>query len=130
MVKIGTKWEIKDYKYYTNDGRGRLIPCTNGSNYLHYEITDKKKTNADNFYIVAIRSSWKDKDKDIFKNIEENCTAIYDKKNKIFTTIEPEKDHSRFAFINLSILNNGKLRVKYLDEENVGYVVDLSRIKI
>ena len=128
MVKIGTKWEIKDYTFYTNDGRGHLIPCNNGPNYLYYEITDKKKSNVKNFSIIALKAIWKNKDN--INNVVEHCTAIYDEKNKTFTTLEPEKEHSKFAVLDLSILNNGNLRVKYLEENTTGYVVDLPRIKI
>ena len=55
--------------------------------------------------------------------------ASLEPKNKTFTTIEPELENSKFGFVNLSILKNGKLRVKYLDEDTYGYVVDLPKIK-
>jgi len=49
-------------------------------------------------------------------------------KNKKLKTIEPEMNSSKFGFVELSILNNGKLRVKYLDEDMYGYVVDLCKL--
>lgn len=56
-------------------------------------------------------------------------TAIYDKKNKTFTTIEPKLENSKIGFVNLSILKNGKLRVNFLDEDTYGYVVDLPKFQ-
>jgi len=124
-MKIGTIWEIKNYKLYKNDGCGKLEQMEHGPFFLQYEITDVKKSNVKHFCIVALKVIWKYE----FDNNEEYITAIYDKKNKTFTTIEPKLDNSKIGFVNLSILKNGKLRVKYLDEATYGYVVDLPKIK-
>jgi hypothetical protein len=124
-MEIGTIWEIKNHKLYKNDGFGKLLKMEYGPFFLQYEITDVKKSNVKHFCIVALKVIWKYE----LDNAEEYTTAIYDKKNKTFTTIEPELKGSKFGFVNLSILKNGKLRVKFLDENTYGYVVDLPKIK-
>lgn len=124
-MKIGTIWEIKNHKLYKNDGYGKLLKMENGPFFLQYEITDVKKSNVKHFSIVALKVIWKYE----FDNAEEFTTAIYDKINKTFTTIEAELGNSKFGFVNLTILKNGKLRVKFLDEATYGYVVDLPKIK-
>lgn len=124
-MKIGTVWEIKDYKLHKNDGYGKLLKMEDGPFFLKYEITDVKKSNVKQYCIVALKANWNY----VLDNAEEYMTAIYDKKNKTFTTIEPELENSKLGFVNLSILKNGKLRVKYLDEDTYGYVVDLPKIK-
>jgi hypothetical protein len=123
-MKIGTTWEIKDYTIYQNDGNGNLI-LLKGPNYLQFKITDVKKSNVKCFYIVALKVSW-NLNLDI---IEEYITGIYDIKNKKISAIEPKIQQSSLGFDNLSILKNGKLRVKYLAEAKKGYVVDLPKIK-
>ena len=123
-MKIGTTWEIKDYTIYQNDGNGNLI-LLKGPNYLQFKITDLKKSNVKCFYIVALKVSW-NLNLDI---IEEYITGIYDIKNKKISAIEPKIQQSSLGFDNLSILKNGKLRVKYLAEAKKGYVVDLPKIK-
>lgn len=125
-MKIGTTWEIKNHKLYKNDGYGK-IKQIDGQNYLQYKITDVKKSNVKHFSIVALKVIYEVSNYELYS--EEYITAIYDKKNKTFTTIEPELENSKFGFVNLSILKNGKLRVKYLDEDTYGYVVDLPKIK-
>jgi hypothetical protein len=124
-MKIGTIWEIKNHKLYKNDGFGKLLKMENGPFFLQYEITDVKKSNVKQYCIVALKANWKYR----MDQAEEYTTAIYDKKNKTFTTIEPELGNSPVGFVNLSILKNGKLRVKFLDENTYGYVVDLPKIK-
>ena len=96
-----------------------------GPNYLQFKITDVKKSNVKCFYIVALKVSW-NLNLDI---IEEYITGIYDIKNKKISAIEPKIQQSSLGFDNLSILKNGKLRVKYLAEAKKGYVVDLPKIK-
>ena len=93
---------------------------------LQYEVTDVKKSNVKNFYILALKINWKYQ----LNEAEEYSTAIYDKKKKKLKTIESETNSSKFGFVDLSILNNGKLRVKYLDEDMYGYVVDLCKYNI
>jgi hypothetical protein len=125
-MKNGTIWKIENYKLYINNGYGKLKQI-DGQNYLQYEITDVKKSNVKHFSIVALKLIYKVSKYELYS--EEYINAIYDKKNKTFTTIEPELGNSKFGFVNLSILKNGKLRVKYLDEDTHGYVVDLPKIK-
>jgi len=100
-------------------------PICKKNKYIRYEITDVKKSNVKHFSIVALKVIYKVSKYEIYR--EEYITAIYDKKNKRFTTIEPELENSKFGFVNLSILKNGKLRVKFLDEDTYRYVVDLPK---
>ena len=124
-MKIGTVWEIKNYKLYKNDGYGKLEKMEEaGPFFLRYELTDIKKSNVKNFYIVALTVEWS---YSLDSNVEHSI-GIYDKINKTIKVIEPEQVN-KFGFIDLSILNNGKLRVKYLDEDMYGYVVDLCKMK-
>jgi len=122
-MKIGTSWEIKNYNLYKNNGLGKLEKMKSGPFFLRYEITDMKKSNVKNFYILALKINWKYE----LDEAEEHSTAIYEKKNKTLKTIEAETNTSKFGFVDLSILNNGNLRVKYLDEDMHGYVVDLCK---
>lgn len=124
-MKIGTVWEIKNYRLYKNDGLGKLEKMKAGPFSLKYEVTDIKKSNVKNFYILALKINWKYN----LDEAEEYTTGIYNKKNKKLKTIEPETNSSKFGFVDLSILNNGNLRVKYLDEDMYGYVVDLCKMK-
>ena len=124
-MKIGTVWEIKNYKLYKNDGYGKLEKMKAGPFSLKYEVTDIKKSNVKNFYILALKTNWKYN----LDEAEEYSTAIYDKKNKKLKTIEPETKSSKIGFVDFSILKNGKLRVKYIDEEMYGYVVDICKMK-
>ncbi len=124
-MKIGSSWKIKNYNLYKNDGLGKLEKMKSGPFSLQYEVTDVKKSNVKNFYILALKINWKYE----LDEAEEYSTAIYDKKNKKLKTIESETNSSKFGFIDLSILKNGKLRVKYLDEDMYGYVVDLCKMK-
>ena len=125
-MKIGTVWEIKNYKLYKNDGYGKLEKMEEaGPFFLRYELTDIKKYNVKNFYIVALTIEWS---YSLDSNVEHSI-GIYDKINKTIKVIEPEQVN-KFGFIDLSILKNGKLRVKYLDEDMYGYVVDLCKYNI
>ena len=83
-----------------------------------------KKSNVTNFYIIALKINWKDS----LDEAEEYSTGIYDKINKTIKVIEPEQVN-KIGFADLSILKNGKLRVKYIDEDMYGYVVDLCKMK-
>ena len=125
-MKIGSSWEIKNYNLYKNNGLGKLEKMKAGPFSLKYEVTDMKKSNVKNFYILALKINWKYE----LDEAEEHSTAIYDKKHKKLKTIESETNSSKFGFVDLSILNNGKLRVKYLDEDMYGYVVDLCKYNI
>jgi len=123
-MKIGTVWEIKNYKLYKNDGYGKLEKMEAGPFFLRYELTDMKKSNVKNFYIVALTIEWS---YSLDSNVEHSI-GIYDKINKTIKVIEPEQVN-KFGFADLSILKNGKLRVKFIDEEMYGYVVDLCKMK-
>ena len=95
-----------------------------GPLFLRYELTDMKKSNVKNFYIVALTIEWS---YDLETNVEHSI-GIYDKINKTIKVIEPEQVN-KFGIIDLFILKNGKLRVKFIDENMVGYVVDLCKMK-
>jgi len=95
-----------------------------GPFFLSYELTGMKKSNVKNFYIVALTVTWT---YDLNSNVEYSI-GIYDKINKTIKVIEAEQVN-KFGFADLSILKNGKLRVKYIDEEMYGYVVDLCKMK-
>ena len=123
-MKIGTVWEIKNYRLYKNDGYGKLEKLDAGPFFLSYEVTDMKKSNVTNFYIIALKINWKYS----LDEAEEYSTGIYDKINKTIKVIEPEQVN-KIGFADLSILKNGKLRVKYIDEDMYGYVVDLCKMK-
>jgi len=123
-MKIGTVWEIKNYKLYKNDKYGNLKKMEAGPFFLRYELTDMKKSNVKNFYIVALTIKWS---YSLGSNVEHSI-GIYDKINKTIKVIEPEQVN-KFGFIDLSILKNGKLRVKFIDENMYGYVVDLCKMK-
>lgn len=123
-MKIGTVWEIKNYRLYKNDGYGKLEKPDAGPFFLSYELTDMKKSNVKNFYIIALTVTWSyDLDNQV-----EHCIGIYDKINKTIKVIEPELVN-KTGFADLSILKNGKLRVKFIDEGMYGYVVDLCKMK-
>jgi hypothetical protein len=85
-----------------------------------------KKSNVKNFYIVALTIKWS---YDLETSVE-HSVGIYNKIKKTIKVIEPETNSSKFGFGDLYILNNGKLRVKYLDENMYGYVVDLCKCNI
>ena len=123
-MKIGTVWEIKKYKLYQNDGYGKLEKLKSGPFFLRYELTDMKKSNVKNFYIIALTAEWS---YDLETNVEHSI-GIYDKINKTIKVIEPAQVN-KFGFIDFSILKNGKLRVKFINEDMLGYVVDLCKIK-
>jgi hypothetical protein len=125
-MKIGTVWEIKNYRLYKNDyGKLEKSDADAGPFFLSYEVTDMKKSNVKNFYIIALTVTWT---YGLNSNVEYSI-GIYDKINKIIKVIEPETNSSKFGFVDLSILKNGKLRVKYIDEDMYGYVVDLCKMK-
>ena len=123
-MKIGTVWEIKNYRLYKHDGYGKLEKPDAGPFFLSYELTDMKKSNVKNFYIIALTVTWT---YGLNSNVEYSI-GIYDKINKTIKVIEPEQVN-KIGFADLSILKNGKLRVKYIDEDMYGYVVDLCKMK-
>ena len=124
-MKIGTTWKTDNHTVYKNDGSGILKKCENGPFSLQYKITDIKKSNVKHFYIVAFQVNWNYESKDAVEYV----TAIYDKKNKTFTVFERALTVGKLGIANISILENKKLRVKFLDEEFYAYVVDLHKIK-
>ena len=124
-MKIGTTWKTDNHTVYKNDGSGILKECENGPFSLQYKITDIKKSNVKQFYIVAFQVNWNYESKDAVEYV----TAIYDKKNKTFTVFERALAVAKLGIANISILENKKLRVKFLDEEFYAYVVDLHKIK-
>ena len=58
-MKIGSSWEIKNYNLYKNNGLGKLEKMKAGPFSLKYEVTDMKKSNVKNFYILALKINWK-----------------------------------------------------------------------
>ena len=97
---------------------------------LQFKITDIKKSDSKNYLVVALNVSYTSPKTGL--SGEENISAIYNIKCKTFTTIEPEINQEGFStdlgFANLTILKNGKLNVKYLDDNSEVYIVDLPKV--
>ena len=127
MIKIGTTWKINTYRVYKN--KNGVLKSYDGG-LLQYKITDIKKPDSKNYLLVAINVSYTSPKTGL--SGEENISAIYNIKCRTFKTIEPEINQEGFSvglgFTDLTILKNGKLNVKYLDENAEVYVVDLPKV--
>jgi hypothetical protein len=122
MVKVGSTWQIKNYAIF-NIKDGKIVK-TNGE-FCEYKVTDIRKTNTKGYFVVSMKISW------TWLGVEATEYAIgnYNHKYRTFSLVEPAIPTlaEPVGFENLRILKNGKLRVKYLDENNTAIVMDLSK---
>jgi hypothetical protein len=125
QLKKGNIYNIDKYYTYNISNNGNIE--SNDWGKLQYEIMDIKRTNVKNYYIVGLKASFNDNDK---KPASQIYLSMYNKKNKIFNSIEPATKDEGWALVKLKILCNGKMRVQYLEasENSMMYIVDLKKV--
>jgi hypothetical protein len=122
-LRKGDKWIINKYNGYTisNNGNITVSSCTN----LSYEITDIKKTNIKNNYMIGFKISYV-----ISGNLFiEYHIALYNTENRKALILESPVNGDSIGLDKLQILCNGNLRVKFFEASGLVYIADLKKVQ-
>jgi hypothetical protein len=122
-LKKGDKWIINNYNGYTisNNGKITITPYTK----LSYEITDIKKTDVKNNYMIGFKISYIISEK-LFTEYD---IALYNTINKKAFILEVPVNGDNIGLENLQILCNGNLRVKFYEASGLVYIADLKKVQ-
>ena len=122
-LKKGDKWIINNYNGYTisNNGIIDVTPYTN----LSYEITDIKKTNVKNNYMIGFKISYV-----ISENLfTEYNIAIYNTTNRKADLLEAPVNTDTVGLDKIQILCNGNLRLRFFEASGLVYIADLKKVQ-
>lgn len=122
-LKKGDKWMIKNYNGYTISDNGNIIVTQYKD--LSYEITDIKKTNVKNYFVIGFKISYLIEDSSFI----EYHLALYNCKTKKAFIYEKAVSQDLPGIDNLEFLCDGsKLRVKFFEASGLIYIADLKKI--
>jgi len=121
-LKKGDKWMIKNYNGYNISNDGTIIVTTYKD--LSYEITDIKKTNVKNYFVIGFKISYF-----ISGNIFiEYDLALYNCKTRKAFIYEKPVSGDTPGIDYLEFLCNSNLRVKFFEGAGLVYIADLKKL--